>query len=121
MTTFGRERRLAALSIRDIDMTNRSDFLELRAHMRREGNQLRVLRLGGNGPWAEGAALELGEALASATCAIQELDLRGASLADARQLAALLAGSRVRTLSIEEWAMPLYELRTTEALALPKG
>eukprot|EP00900_Chrysochromulina_parva_P008129 jgi/Chrpa1/17317/Chrysochromulina_OHIO_Genome00023397-RA len=51
------------------------------ALMGREGNALRTVRLGGNGPWAAGDGAMLAAALGAASCVVAELDVSGSQLA----------------------------------------
>ena len=85
--------------------------------MTREDNGLRTLRLGGNGPWGEGVAAPLLVALSSAACVVEELDVSGSGIG-ASDAASLVAGCRkLRTLTLDEWAMPIADLRSAEVVS----
>jgi len=77
-----------------------------------QGNQLRTLKLGGNGNWQQEAAKKLLKALCSEACIVDEtLDIEGIKLND-RETQDLLAARRaLQILNVDGYPLPLEGLR----------
>ncbi|KOO45997.1 hypothetical protein Ctob_016651, partial [Chrysochromulina tobinii] len=90
----------------------------LAALMSTAGNALATVRLGGNGPWAEGdGRREFASALGAASCVVAELDVGGYGLGVTEALALVSSGRALQTLRLGEWAMPVGELRSGESVS----
>ena len=68
--------------------------------MSRAGNGLRTLRLGGNGAWGKGVSGPLVEALSSAACVLEELDVGGSRMDRAAAVSVIAACDALKTLTL---------------------
>ena len=79
-------------------------------------NSLTTLRVGGNGTWPKGAGRLLCEAFRPPHCVVEELDLSGSASLSA-DAAELLQCRALRTLTLNEWPIPVTELRESEIVS----
>ena len=88
--------------------------------MSRAGNGLRTLRLGGNGAWGKGVSGPLVEALSSAACVLEELDVGGSGMKreEATRLSAAALTRGIKTLTLDGWKAPLGD-DASSTLAVP--
>ena len=78
----------------------------------KEGNEIKVLRAGGNGPWPKGSGGDLAKAMGLSACVLEELDIGGSQLSMSEASSLTEGCSSLKTLTLGTTEIQLAELRT---------